>query len=143
VTAWVIDANVAVKWFLDTRSEQLVDQALALLDRHEKGEIQFVVPDLFWAEVGNIFWKASRAGRCSRAEAERSLAVLQAGKLLTVPSLRLLEHAFKIASVYGRTVYDSLYVSLATESGGELITADERLVNALAGRFPVKWLGAL
>jgi predicted nucleic acid-binding protein len=29
------------------------------------------------------------------------------------------------------------------QSKSELITADERLANALAARFPVKWLGAL
>jgi predicted nucleic acid-binding protein len=28
------------------------------------------------------------------------------------------------------------------QSGAELITADERLANALAARFPVKWLGS-
>ena len=98
MTTWVIDANIAVKWFLDNGSEQLPDRAMSLLDRHEKGEIQFVVPDLFWAEVGNIFWKAARAGRCTRMEAEHSLAVMQASQLLTVPSLDLLVHAFKIAS---------------------------------------------
>jgi hypothetical protein len=29
------------------------------------------------------------------------------------------------------------------QSKSDLITADERLANALAARFPVKWLGAL
>jgi predicted nucleic acid-binding protein len=29
------------------------------------------------------------------------------------------------------------------QSKCDLITADERLANALAARFPVKWLGAL
>jgi predicted nucleic acid-binding protein len=32
---------------------------------------------------------------------------------------------------------------LAIQSKTELITADERLANALAAHLPVKWLGAL
>jgi hypothetical protein len=64
---------------LDSNDEQLVDHAKALLDRHERGEAQFIVPELFWAEMGNIFWKAARTGRCSRNDAAKGLTVLQAG----------------------------------------------------------------
>jgi len=53
-----------------------------------------------------------------------------------------LNRAFQIATDHGRTVYDSLYVALAVQAKTHLITADERLANALAARFPVKWLGA-
>lgn len=143
MSTFVIDANVAVKWFLDSQDEQLVDRALYLLDRHESGEVQFIVPDLFWAELGNIFWKAARNGRCSRSQAERSILALQSSQLLTFPSQRLLHLALQIACDWGRTVYDSLYVALAAESRNELVTADEKLVNALAGKFPVRWLGSL
>jgi hypothetical protein len=31
---------------------------------------------------------------------------------------------------------------LAVQSKADLVTADERLANALAAHFPVKWLGA-
>jgi predicted nucleic acid-binding protein len=48
----------------------------------------------------------------------------------------------QLAVTSRRTVYDSLYVALAMQSQSVLITADERLANALAARFPVKWLGA-
>jgi len=143
VSTFVIDASVAVRWFLDSKDEQLVDQALDLLDRHEKGDVEFVVPDLFWAELGNVFWKAAWKGRCSPSEAERSLLIMRSSKLLTIPSQGLLQQAFQIACDWGRTFYDSLYVALAAESRNEFVTADEKLVNALGGRFPVKWLGSV
>jgi predicted nucleic acid-binding protein len=38
---------------------------------------------------------------------------------------------------------NSLYVALAVTLKTELITADEKLANALAGYFPVKWLGEI
>ena len=44
---------------------------------------------------------------------------------------------------YSRTVYDALYVALAMKSKSQLVTADEKLANALAAHLPVKWLGAI
>jgi predicted nucleic acid-binding protein len=48
--------------------------------------------------------------------------------IATVSCLPLLKDATAIARV---------------TSGAPLVTADERLANALAARFPVRWLGAL
>ena len=63
--------------------------------------------------------------------------------IATLPSLDIVPQALDLAITHGRTAYDSLYVALAMQSKSSLITADERLANALAARFPVKWLGAL
>jgi len=139
----VIDASVAAKWFLPARGETLVDEAFRLLRRYASGEIQLVVPDLFWAELANTFWKAIRQGRWQKPAAETALASLAARRLPTVSSLRVLEVAFGIAAAFDRTVYDALYVALAVYSKAQLITADERLANALAAQLPVKWLGAM
>jgi predicted nucleic acid-binding protein len=140
---WVIDASVAAKWFLPPHDEQLVPEALALLQAYKNAEHQFVVPDLFWAELGNILYKAVRRSRCSRTVAESSLAELRAQDLVTVSSEALLPEALKIAITFERSIYDSLYVALAVAARIQLVTADEKLVNALAGRLPVTWLGAL
>jgi len=42
-----------------------------------------------------------------------------------------------------RSSGDLTIVALAEEAGCEMITADERLVNALGSRFPVRWLGGM
>lgn len=139
----VVDASVAAKWFLPARGETLVEEAFHLFRQYAEGEIQLLVPDLFWAELVNIFWKAMRQGRCAKATAETALASLQERKLPTVPSLSVLDVAFAIATAFDRTVYDALYVALAVHSKAQFITADERLANALAAHLPVKWLGAI
>lgn len=139
----VVDASVAAKWFLPGRGETLTDEAFRLLQGYAKGEIRLVVPDLFWAELGNLLWKAVRQGRCTKTTAESALASLKDRKLPTVPTVALLDVAFAIALTFDRTVYDSLYVALAVHSKAELVTADERLANALAAQLPVKWLGAM
>lgn len=143
MSLFVIDASVAAKWVLPDRSETLLDEAEQLLGRYAKGQARLVVPDLFWAELGNILWKAVRRGRCTQKAAETGLATMRKRGLPTVPSDTLVEAAFAIAAAFDRTVYDSLYIALAIDCRGQLVTADEKLANAVAAHFPVKWLGSL
>jgi len=140
---YVLDASVAAKWVLPTQDEPLAAEAARLYDDYQKGDISFIVPDLFWAELGNALWNAVRRKRITREVAEKALSFLQARNLPTVPSPPLLGTALALAITCGRTVYDCVYVSLAASSSAELITADERLANALSAHLPVKWLGAM
>jgi predicted nucleic acid-binding protein len=139
----VVDASVAAKWFLPAKGETLIEEAFRLLRQYTKGEVRLVVPDLFWAELGNLLGRAMRQGRYMKATAESALASLKDRKLPTVSTLALLDLALGIATAFDRTVYDSLYVALALHSKAQLVTADERLANALAAQLPVKWLGAM
>ena len=139
----VLDASVAIKWAMPSAREPFTDAAMRLLKRYVGGEVDFIVPDVFWAEVGTVLWKGARQRRWSQDEAESVAADMQARDFTTVPSLILLPEALRIAFAHDRAVYDCLYVALAVQSKCDLITADERLANALAARFPVKWLGAL
>jgi predicted nucleic acid-binding protein len=143
VTLFVLDASVAAKWRLPGKGETLVDEVNGLMRRYAKGEIRFVVPDLFWAELANLLWKAVRQGRCRKSAAESALTSMLERKLPTVPSIGLLDLAFAIAAAFDGSVYDSLYVALAVDSKAQLITADQRLASALSAHLPVKWLGAL
>jgi predicted nucleic acid-binding protein len=139
----ILDASVAAKWFLPGAGEPLANEAVALLRRYAAGEVQFAVPDLFWAEFGNILWKAVRLGRLSRKLATEALTDMLHYGLPTVATPELADHALAIALATGRTVYDGMYVALAVQRDTVFITADERLVNALATYWPVKWLGVL
>ncbi len=138
-----LDASVAAKWFLPSEREPLSDQAFLLLRQYQKAEVRFVVPDLFWSEIANIVWKAAKQGRLAVATAHRALAEMQERDLPTVPARALLEQALSLAITFQRPVYDSLYLALAVESNATLITADEKLANAVAAKLPVKWLGAI
>jgi len=143
VNSYVIDASVAAKWILPASGETLTREALELLKRYAAGELRFVVPDLFWAELANILWKAVRRDRLRGASAESALTAMRDRSFPTVSSHALLVEAFAIATAFDRTVYDALYVALAVNSKSQLVTADERLANALAAHLPVKWLGSL
>jgi predicted nucleic acid-binding protein len=104
--------------------------------------VDIVVPDLFWIEIGSFLWKASRRGKISVSMARSGLDLMLIRNFPTAPSATLLPEAMKIALDFDRTIYDSIYVALAVAKKTELLTADERLVNALGSRLPVRWLGA-
>ncbi len=142
MTAYVVDASVAVKWLIPPANETLSAESLQLLKGYVDGEIDLIVPDIFWAEVGNVLWKGVRQHRWPQTFAEVAASEMRGRNLFTVSSHFLLAEALQIAFVHDRTVYDCLYVALAIQFKVEMITADERLANALAARLPVKWLGS-
>jgi predicted nucleic acid-binding protein len=137
----VIDANVAAKWLLPAAGEGLLDQANRLAELHARHELQLLAPAFMEAEIGNVLWKAVRRKRITPREAERSLHSFTALAIQMVPISDLLAPALQLAVAYDRSFYDSLYVALALATKTELVTADERMVNALGSRFPVRWLG--
>jgi predicted nucleic acid-binding protein len=141
LTSYVLDASVAAKWFIPG-DEPFAAEASVVLADYVAGQRSLIVPDLFWPESGNILWKAVRLGRISRPSASRALLNLQQIRIPTVPSEPYLNAAFEIAAAFERSVYDALYVAVAVSCNWSLLTADERLVNALGSKFPIRWLGA-
>lgn len=124
MSRYVVDASVAVKWYLpeihDTEARRLL-----------VGELELFVPDLLFPEVGNILWKRVRFGEMLATEAEAVLESLGALPLTVSPSWPLALSALTIACQTQRTVYDSLYLALAVRESAVMVTADEKFYQAL------------
>jgi predicted nucleic acid-binding protein len=137
LSLYVVDANVVAKWFVP---ERLSEEAVGLLDESH----ELATPDLMWPELGNVLWKKARAGQLTGRERARIVRALDQVPLTVFPSRLVLEGALEFAVATGRSVYDGVYVALAMVLECPLVTADERLVNALApgplGSYVV-WLG--
>jgi predicted nucleic acid-binding protein len=103
-----------------------------------EGTLKLIVPDLFWPEVGNILWKCARAGRISHDTAVTAMKELNRQNIPTFPSQPLAEDALEISLRFERPVYDAIYVALAIHKASPLITADERLTQALGKHFPMR-----
>jgi predicted nucleic acid-binding protein len=122
----VIDASVAIKWFLP---EQYSINAIRLLDAgHE-----LTAPDLIFPECGNVLWK-----KWLRQEIESDVIPALLGDLCRmniriVPTFSLIAEASRIAVTFRRSFYDSIYLALAVACSGRMITADGKLCNALKG----------
>jgi predicted nucleic acid-binding protein len=139
----VLDASVAAKWVLPPEHEELAFEAIQVFDMFSRGEIELLIPDLFWAELGNILWKAARSGRLTKATASEALDFLLGLRLTCFPMQPLAAEAARIAFHFDRPVYDSIYLALALDQSCPFLTADKKLVNAVGASLPVRWLGAL
>ena len=139
----VIDASVAVKWYIP---EVHHESALRLLERQRHGGVHFHVPDLFLAETGNILWKKHRTGELERPEMRRIAQALGAVPKTVYPTAVLLTAALDLAAELDRTVYDCLYLALAGALDCPLVTADQKLRRALhlsAWRNLLTWVADL
>ncbi len=140
---YVLDASVIGKWMLPPEHEELHFEARTWAARYERGDLSIIVPDLLWIEVANILWKAVRKSRITKQFAKMAIVGLRDRELTTIESTPgLLDAALEIALAYNTSVYDSIYVALAKKTNALLITADRKLANAVAGSYPVRWLGA-
>jgi predicted nucleic acid-binding protein len=115
---WVVDASVAAKWLAP---EPDSPSAEALLDD------ELFVPDLLFAEVGNILWKKQQRG-----EMDAGATQVGARWLLQVPlqvheSASLLTDALALALRLQHPAYDCFYLALALRIDVPLATADRRL----------------
>ncbi len=128
VDAFVVDAGVAIKWYVpesdDAEAKRFLDPGFEL---H--------VPELFFPEFGSIVWKKARALKIpemTTAEGLDTIRLLLGVSLAAHPMAPLLETAYEIAAGPARpTVYDCCYLVLAEALGCRLVTADRAFYNAL------------
>lgn len=127
MSAIIVDASVGVKWFLP--------EVHAAEARHwRNGPDELNVPAFFFdLEIANILWKKMRHAEIVRADVDLILGQLSTLPLKRHPEPPLLAAAFDLADRTQRTVYDCLYLALAVQLGGRMVTADKRLNNSLAG----------
>ncbi len=125
----VIDASVLVKAYIPENGSE---RAIALLEGLEEGEVELFAPDLIYPECGNLLWKKVRRGELEAADAREIVEAILGLPLQIESGRTLLSAALDIALASGATVYDSLYVALAHAYGTRMLTADRKLVSALA-----------
>ncbi len=120
----VVDASVAIKWFLP---EIHGEAALRLLE----GQYTLRAPDLIFSEFGTVLWKRFRKSQISRKEAIVTTEALLALPLQVESSQSLIPAALEIACGAHRAVCDSLYLAVAIAYQCRVVTADSKLHNAL------------
>ena len=113
----VIDASVALKWYLP---EPHSKAARGLLDTPAR----LMVPGLFYAEFGNALWKRWRRGELERRDIGLTREALKRVPFEVFPTRSLAPYAVEIALEHGCTVYDGVYVALAALQEASLAAAE-------------------
>jgi predicted nucleic acid-binding protein len=138
--ALVIDASVAVKWYLPDELD--VSVALALLDQFEHNTLQLAAPTHILYEVPSAITVATRRQqpRLAAADAQRALDAFFALNIPTFVDADLLRAAFVLTGAYGVAFYDAVYLALAQRLNLPLIVADRKFYQRIATLPDVIWL---
>jgi predicted nucleic acid-binding protein len=125
VTSAVVDASVAVKWFVP---REWTEEAQAVLESVATSrDRRFFVPEVFFAEMLSALKR-------SRDEVEEIHAALEAVSELPLRSVTWNEapRSRTLDMALGNVgAYDAIYAALAIERQLPLLTADARLARAL------------
>ena len=132
----VVDASVAVKWFVE---EEYTREAVLLLSAYRDALVDLAAPSLLPYEVLNTLKYSAALGEDELKEIMKALEDLQ----ITLHPLEgaYASRAIEVAMRKGITVYDASYVALAEILQATLYTADERLIRKTRGLGYVRHIG--
>lgn len=139
---WVIDASIAVRWFLAQESHPHAD---LILERMLSQPQRFAVPELFCFEVYAVLCRMHPRG--AEVFLKGMIPVLNCG-ILRYPMTEGLALKASVFVEKGLTGYDACYVALAKELKGIWLTFDNkahqliknyRLSHVLSKNLPRAW----
>ncbi len=122
---YVIDASVAIKWFIPEIHSEVALHASRL-------QARLHVPAFIQLEVGSVLAKKIRREELTRDEGDVILKEFRHLPLQYHPDERLFHAGYALALVTHQSLYDCLYLALAETIDGAVITADRKFFLALS-----------
>jgi predicted nucleic acid-binding protein len=117
----VVDASVAVKWFLPEPGEEAAGR---LLSGHE----QLLAPTLIHMEVSGAIIRRFRQGDLTEQRAREATqaweSMLRRRVLHLIPDNEVFDEAIEMAFLARHTLADCLYLAVAKRLDAPIITAD-------------------
>lgn len=131
MTDFVLDASVALRWFLGGPMPPYARRVRQLMLAGARA----VVPALWHLEIANGLTVAERRGILTPADLDQSLTDIE--RLLTQavhtdPGLVPVRQALTTARAFGLSAYDAVYLEVARRERLPLATLDEELRAAAA-----------
>jgi predicted nucleic acid-binding protein len=121
----VVDANVAVKWFV---AQQGSDHARRVLAYPR----ELIAPTLLVGEATTSIWRHVAPGDIDDAQARAAIIHLPRWFNELVDDRLLAAPAMDLAIELNYAPYDLFYLALSIERNAPFVTADRRLVNRLS-----------
>lgn len=138
-TTLCLDSNVVAKWvFWEAQQEE----AFALFDAYQRGELSLVAPDSFSVERVNIVRHKLARGVAPQHLCDQALQELFALRVRLVSASRMNRRIFEIANTINESAWDAAYIAVAETEDCDFWTADKDLARKAKPHFPfVKLLG--
>lgn len=121
MTGVIVDASVAIKWFV---SEEQAELAEAILNCG----LRIHAPGLLELEAANGLWKKSRKSAFPLADVVPSVLRLKQLVDQWHGDAGLIEAAAALSLELDHPVYDCVYLALSRHLGAPVITTDRRLL---------------
>jgi predicted nucleic acid-binding protein len=129
VTRFVLDASVALRWFLEIPIPAYAAKIRKMLEDRDRA----VVPAVWHLEMANTLLVSTKRGQITPDDADIHLFNIES-LLHTSIETRIegisVRRALTVARVYGLTAYDASYLDLAQTENLPLATLDVQLLKA-------------
>ena len=116
---YVVDASVAIKWFVPE-----IHSDAALRAQHAGTHLH--IPAFMVLELGNVLAKKIRRSELTPRDGETILKEIKKLPLQRHADERLFTVAYLLALDTHRSLYDCLYLALAETVDGIMVTADHK-----------------
>jgi predicted nucleic acid-binding protein len=122
---WIIDASVALRWFIEEETHPNADLVLKELIDHPEF---FAVPELFAFEVYSVLQRLHSSGL--EVFRQGLIPILQGGMFRQPMTDKLAVMAHRYVRL-GLTGYDACYAALAQDMKGIWLTYDQKAHRAI------------
>jgi predicted nucleic acid-binding protein len=129
LSSFVLDASVALRWFLDNPLPPYAKRVMQLVIKGQRA----IVPALWHLEMSNGLAVAERRSILTSADVEHALLGLEqllAHAIETDNALISIRQCLSTARAFQLSAYDAVYLDLARREQLPLASLDERLRSA-------------
>ncbi len=117
----VVDASVSIKWFFQASAQEPdTDQAIAMLQQVQSGQVTLVQPTHWLPEVVAVI------ARVRPEIAGQAIDYLNAMEIKVLQDAEILKTAARISQQLSHHLFDTLYHALAIHLTAVFVTADEK-----------------
>jgi predicted nucleic acid-binding protein len=127
----VVDASIVARWHL--KNPPYLNQSLLVENDFRHNRLSLVAPSNMVVEVAGAIYRAIKTRAVSQEPGEQRIQELINLDIPTVDSRDLLLPAYEIASHFGCSFYDGIYLAVSKRLGLRFVHADESLKRALRG----------
>ncbi len=125
----VLDTSVILKWFL---KEEDSDKAIYLRSEYLNRISDIAVPDLLLYEVSNALrYKADYLSNDIKLVIE---SIFKSKIKIVYPTLQIINRAIELSNFCDVSIYDSIFLSTASDLNCYMITADEKFYKKIFSR---------